>query len=273
MKIACIVLNRNLKEVTDKLCRHLLKYDVNSSDLYVVEAGSDNDKLSEYCSWHAKWEDACDKGLRYPRGMNFALLQLWLNGEFYKYDGFFLLTNDTELDETDTVSRLSSVLEKHPKLGILSPCGKSWGEAALLKDERTKYFWYIHNNAYLLRRDFLECILNQYNPSHYNFVFDGSNFRGYGLEDELIAKAYINDWAAGITSEVFCDENESYLRNFSELIKTDIESENLKKYVLEGLVWMRKKYGFNSHWALQEFVKQRYEDFFKFNPDLITYRI
>ena len=40
------------------------------------------------------------------------------------------------------------------------------------------------------------------NPNYYNFVFDGSNFRGYHSESELVAKAYANNWAAAITSDV-----------------------------------------------------------------------
>ena len=37
----------------------------------------------------------------------------------------------------------------------------------------------------------------------YMSLFDGNNFRGYGSEHEPIAKAYANDWAAAITSEVW----------------------------------------------------------------------
>ena len=54
-----------------------------------------------------------------------------------------------------------------------------------------------------------------------NFLFDGDNFRGYLSESEIIAKAYVNDWAAAITNKVFAEENESYLLNKSDLIKTE----------------------------------------------------
>ena len=39
-----------------------------------------------------------------------------------------------------------------------------------------------------------ESISNENEPDAMNFLFDGSNFRGYGSENELIAKAYANDW-------------------------------------------------------------------------------
>ena len=50
MRIAVIVLNRNLAKVTDKLCGKLLKEGVLTSDLFVIEAGSDDDNLSKYCT-------------------------------------------------------------------------------------------------------------------------------------------------------------------------------------------------------------------------------
>ena len=84
-----------------------------------------------------------------------------------------------------------------------------------------------------------------------NFLFDGNNFRGYCSESELIAKAYANDWSAANTSKVWSSENESYLLNQSDLIKTETYSENLKLYVEEGRKWMLKKYGFNI-WVIGE---------------------
>ena len=73
-----------------------------------------------------------------------------------------------------------------------------------------------------------------------NFVFDGSNFRGYLSESELIAKAYVNDWCAAITSSVYAEENESYLLEKSELIKTESFDENMRLYIEEGRAWIIK---------------------------------
>ena len=92
----------------------------------------------------------------------------------------------------------------------------------MLKDfQKTKYFWFIHNNSYFLRREFIESIYNLDKPDYINFLFDGNNFRGYCSESELIAKAYANDWAAAITSEVWSSENESYLLQRAKKIKTE----------------------------------------------------
>lgn len=272
-RVATIILNRNLPEVTNSLYEHLLQYDSEMTDVFVVEAGSDKDRLSCYATWHANWSDALAQGLRYSRGMNYGLSQLWKEGKFKQYDAFFLLTNDTELQIGQTLEPLISLLDQHHRVGILSPCATRWGERLLLKGQTTRYFWFVHNNAYLLRREFVESIFNEDQPDFMNFVFDGTNFRGYGFESELIAKAYANDWAAAITSDVWAGENESYLLNQADLIKTEGYEENLKLYVEEGHCWMRRKYGFNSRWSMQQYVKSFYDSFFEFHPELRPYQI
>lgn len=272
-KVATIVLNRNLPDVTDRLVAHLRERDGSHTDVYVVEAGSDNDRLSKHMTWHADWPDAREHGLRYSRGMNYALSQLVREKLFERYEAFFLLTNDTELAPAPTVEPLLRVLAAHSRVGILSPCSKRWGERRLLPGGATRYFWFIHNNAYLLRRAFIESLMEREEADHMNFLFDGSNFRGYGSESELIAKAYANDWAAAITSSVWVEENESHLLNRADLIKTEGYQENLNLYVEEGRKWMRRKYGFNSRWSMQQHVKAFYEHFFELHPECASYRI
>lgn len=272
-KVASIILNRNLPKVTDKLYSHLEKYDAQQTDIFVVEAGSDENNLSKNVTWHADWEEAKKEGLRYPRGMNYGLSQLWKEGRFKDYDAFFLLTNDTELEKKPTIAPLLDLLQEHQKIGILSPCSKTWGEKLLLKDQKTKYFWFIHNTAYLVRRNFIESVVNIDEPQHMNFLFDGSNFRGYFTDTELIAKAYANDWSAAITTEVWAEENESYLLKQSDLIKTETYDENMKLYIQEGMDWIHKKYGFNSRWSMINNVKNLYDNFFKFNPEYQKYKV
>lgn len=271
--VATIILNRNLPDVTDRLYDHLIKFDGDQTDIYIVEAGSDKENLSKHTTWYADWPEARQYGLRYSRGMNFGLSQLWNEDKFKQYDSFFLLTNDTEFKQQSTLEPLINILNKHPKVGILSPCSERWGERLLLQTQTCKYFWFIHNNAYLMKRKFVESIMNFEQPDYMHFLFDGSNFRGYGSEVELIAKAYANDWASAITSEVFVSENESYLLNQSDLIKTENYEKNLTLYVEEGKRWMREKYGFNSRWLLQQHVKNFYNLFFDFHPEFKKFKL
>ena len=272
-RVATLILNRNLPVATDRLVEHLHKFDEANTDIFVVEAGSDKDNLSKYCTWYADWPECITHGLRYSRGMNFGLSKLWAEGNFTKYEAFFLLTNDTEFCEGQTVAPLLKILDHNKSIGILSPCSKSWGEKLLVEHQSTKFFWFIHNTAYLLRREFIETICNREQPDFMNFLFDGSNFRGYGSESELIAKAYVNDWAAAITKEVWVEENESHLLNHADIIKTESYTENLKLYVEEGQRWMKLKYGFNSRWSMQQYVKSFYDRFFEFHPEYEVYKI
>ena len=272
-KVATIILNRNLPEVTDNLYDHLKKYDGDTTDIFVIESGSDPKNLSKNMTWHANWSDAMLNGLRYARGMNFGLSQLWKENKFHKYDAFFLITNDTELQNSPSLSVMLEILKDHPKLGILSPCSQNWGEKFLLEKKATMYFWFIHNNAYFLRREFIETICNQDELNYMHFLFDGTNFRGYGLEHELITKGYINDWSSGITNKVITNENESYLLNKSDLIKTEPYELNAALYVEEGKKWMKRKYGFRSHWAMQIYAKTFYDLFFESNPEFIEYKL
>jgi hypothetical protein len=272
-QVATIILNRNLPAITDALCEHILRFDGDCTDVFVVEAGSDPDRLSKYVSWYADWPDARENGLRYFRGMNYGLSKLYESKNFNKYSAFFLLTNDAEFAAGPIVSPLLEVLSQHPRVGLLSPCSSQWGEQLLLQKEKTKYFWYIHNVAYLLRREFIESVMNESSDPILDFLFDGNNFRGYGAEQEIIAKAYANDFAAAITNTVCVEENERHLMEHAELIKTDAYEKNLELYIEEGFRWMRKKYGFNSRWTMQQYVKSFYDNFFYFHPEYIQYKI
>ena len=244
MKLCAIILNRNLPKVTNLLYENLKKKN-NKIDIYVVEAGSEENNLSKYTTWHANWEEAKIHGLRYGRGFNFALSNLYKEKRFYKYDAYILLTNDTFFSDYKIDDKITNIFNKHKKLAILSPCSNSWGERKIIKNkEQIKYFWYIHNNAYIIKTNFLDEIKNLDQPGHINFLFDGNNFRGYGIESELIMKAYANDKAAAITTQIIAGENESYLMKYSEKIKTENYDQNLNLYVKEGLEWMQKKIWF-----------------------------
>jgi hypothetical protein len=106
-----------------------------------------------------------------------------------------------------------------------------------------------------------------------DYFFDGSNFRGYGSEFDIILKAYSNDFSAAITSEIIAEENTSYLLNSSKIIKTDNYEENLNRYIKEGETWLKKKYGFSDKWSINMTVKLFYDKFFEYYPQLKNYKI
>ena len=267
-KTATIILNRNLPKETDILAEHLKKNDGDFTDIFVVEAGSDKDNLSKYYTWHLETEEVLKNGLRYSRGMNYGLLKLWEDDAWNKYDSFFLITNDTKFPKNQkTIKTLQKVQAEYPKVGILSPCSKRWGEMNLIGKNSLKYFWFIHNNAYFVHKGLVERLMNTDNPSYINFLFDGNNFRGYLQESEIIAKTYANDWAAAITTKVYAEEEETYLLDKNKLIKTESYEENLELYIDEGLKWVKKKYGFNSRWQMMQYSQLFYNKFFEYYPE------
>ena len=272
-KVATIILNRNLPHETNSLYEHLKVFDEQETDIFIIEAGSDSDRLSKYYTWHVDDPSTRKIGLRYSRGMNYALLKLYENRDWFNYDYFFLLSNDTELRKTNTIRPLLDLMESHERLGILSPCSEIWGEKKLFLDKKILYFWYIHKNAFLIRRQFAESIIKKDHPTYLDFLFDGSNFYGFLVESELIAKAYANNWAAGITNIVYAEENESYLLEKSALIKTENYDKSLELYIKEGKKWLRNKYGFNSRWLMNEYVKSFYDKFFEYNPNLSQFKL
>ena len=95
-KVATIILNRNLPQVTNLLYENIYKHNKKYTDIFVVESGSDEKNMSKYVTWNADWKEAKQNGLRYARGMNFGLSNLWREGKFNNYEAFLLLTNDTE---------------------------------------------------------------------------------------------------------------------------------------------------------------------------------
>lgn len=272
-KVATLILNRNLPNVADQLYESIYRHNGDITDIFVIESGSDKDKLSKHCTWWANWEEALETGLRYPRGFNYGLLQLWREEKFKNYDFFFLLPNDVEFQNKPVIEPLLEELRIHQRVGIISPCSNWWGEKQFLGDHDTKYYWYLNMLAWMVRRECMEDIITLQNPDIMNFLFDGNNFRGLEADIEIVVKGYANDWATAITSKVRVEENESHLKTKADLIKTDTYSENLKLAVSEGRQWLRQKYGFNSRWNMQFYAKHVYDIFFKHYPEYLAYKI
>ncbi|RPG55379.1 MAG: hypothetical protein CBD95_006015 [Flavobacteriales bacterium TMED235] len=273
MKFCAIILNRNLPKITDRLYKNLAKCN-KGLDIFVVEASDDKKRFSKYVTWEANWSGVKKKGARYYRGMNFALSNLYKEKKFYKYDAYILLANDSIFFNYKIIDKLERIFKKHKKIGILSPCSKDWGEYKILDNkEKIKYFWNIHSSVYVVRTSFIDQIKNISNSGYKNFFFDGSNFRGYGLDSEIIMKAYSNNWSAAITKNILFQEDENLLIKNFEKIKTEEIGVNTKLFIQEGFDWMKKKYGFESKWSMQMFVKYFYDAFFENNPILDKYKL
>ena len=269
---AVVIVNRNLPEVTDALC-DLIRSQNDDCDLFVLEAGSEEDNLSKYCSWHEKSEVVRQHGLRMPRGINFAIKQMMTDGVFDRYKYFFFLPNDVEFSNKPFIRILEEEMESHKRLGILSPASRRWGETRLVGPKSTKYFWAIEQLAWFMRREYIEVLLNVESPYDRDFFYDGTNFRGFYSNLEMIIKGYVNDWASGITTKVWITENENHLKTMADLIGTESYDDNIRKYLIEGNEWMKRKYGYNSKWPFHMYSKFLYDRFFLYYPELKRYEI
>jgi hypothetical protein len=270
--VATIILNRNLPEVTDRLWDKIQAHNNGETDLYVVESGSTQDQLSRHTTAWADWDEALKEGLRYPRGFNFGLWTLLREGRFQRYDYFFLVCNDAEFDGP-MVPALLEEMRKHPRVGIISPCGEQWAERELLRDRSTAYVWHINHVLWMVRKEFIELIMERATPSYINLLYDGTNFRGYCADLELVIKGYVNEYATALTKSITFSENTDLLRDQADLIKTDPFDLNQRRVFEEGREWMRRKYGFVDRAQMQLYAKMFYDRFFEMHPQLEGYRL
>jgi hypothetical protein len=118
-RTAVLALNRNLPDVTDGLCNQLIERamtgkEITPFDLFVLESGSERERLSRYASHHFVDDFSVKTGLRIARGLN-AGIKLLPGYDFY---GFF--TNDVVLTHlNDTIGTVQSYFDQYPKIGLI----------------------------------------------------------------------------------------------------------------------------------------------------------
>lgn len=264
--IATLILNRNLPHVSDALVEHLQRWNEGISDYYVIESGSDDDKLSKYHSFWANWPEAREKGLHYVRGFNYGLLELDKTGK--RYDYYFLVTGDSEFPEQATIKILQEIMEAYPRLGIVSPLSADWGEAKYFASgEDLKCVWLVPHVAWLMRRELLDALITKAESSYMNYFYDGTNFRGYDADTELIIKGYQHDFATAITSRATFREQLDLTDQNADVMKTERRELHQRLMFEEGLAWMKRKYGFASKLNMRDWAVKEYREFMRRNPD------
>jgi hypothetical protein len=273
MKKCCtILLQRNLPSATHSFVEKLLKHNGDVTDFYIVESGSDDDKVSKYkdSTFHANWKEAKEMGLRTGRGFNYGLLELKRLNLDYEY--IILATGDTNLPEEPFVKILIEELEKNKKIGILSPISYKWGgkvSAFNLKEITLSNYFPVPHVCWIFRRDCIEDIARENNDfSITGYLYDGTNFRAYGCDAELMIKAFRNDWCFAITSKTSIDEETDLTDKNHKEMKTEPEKVHKTLMYEEGLRWFKRKYNFDNKQQMWNLIRESYEGFFNRNPDL-----
>ena len=130
-----------------------------------------------------------------------------------------------------------------------------------------RLFWFVNHIAWLVRGDFMTQVKNIEEPTYLNYLYDGTNFRGYDTDIELVAKAYANGYAAGISKRTAFREDEDLTDVQHLKMQTEPQRVNRPEMFEEGKRWLRRKYGFNSRWNMITYAKAFYNQFFEQYPD------
>ncbi|HET6865010.1 MAG TPA: sulfatase-like hydrolase/transferase [Solirubrobacteraceae bacterium] len=188
MKVATVIVSRNRPDLVESTIEQLRRYDSVPNDIYVVECGTDADKLTPHTSvWYADpdFRGKCyghDLGLKFARGQG-------------DYDAFFMLMNDLVFDRAiDHVGELVRLLEENPRLAIVSPTdtsGQYPGSAA-----RSGNGWRPVTTA-----DYLALMTRAEAIDEVGFL--NPDFRYcWGAIHELSFKLYSRGWALGYADGV-----------------------------------------------------------------------
>ncbi|MCB9913721.1 MAG: hypothetical protein H6828_01070 [Planctomycetes bacterium] len=123
MKIAILVVSRNRPDLVRRQAAALARNTSLDYDLFVVEAGTDPDKLTEHTSAHYDDADFRGKCHAHNVALKLALEQAARTGT--RYDYYWVLMNDVVFDEgVDAARILVDTMEREPRLAILSPTCK-----------------------------------------------------------------------------------------------------------------------------------------------------
>lgn len=269
-RVAVLILQRNLPHATEAMVETLRPSNDETCDFFGIESGSDPDKVSKHCSFHADWPEAIEKGLHYPRGMNFGLSEL--HKTVGPYEHYFMCMGDAKFDpEACSLQPLLDLMDEHPKAGIVSPYSAQWGTDVPARDLCLHYLF--PHVAWLVRHSFLERVIDTTEPQHMSYFYDGSNFRGYDVDEECIWKCYQHGYFAAVTDRVRFFEDHALMSDNADAIKTERVEQHRKLMFEEGLAWMERKYGFRGKQEMRNAVYKAMYDFLFSNQAYVPFAV
>jgi len=262
-----LILNRNLKEVTDALVSNLY-IQTGVKFVGVIDAGSVSDQVSKHTVVKNSSIEAKSLGLRLNRGFNLGI-DWWIH-QSDRSDYLLLLPNDAEIASFDAPNLFSSLysLRNQVKVAAVIPLSSDSPYLHILPEKRVGLGWSFNEGPIILNLEFIEFILQCGSE-----VFDSTNFRGYLSFVELALKVYANDFALVATDYLSFTENESHLQKHHELIITEQAQENARLLVMEGSAWLGKKYAVSDGICFENIVRLIFESFLGRRTDLSHLRL
>ena len=243
MDTAIIVLNRNQPEMTDRLCDHIVRYTKANYKLYVIEAGSDEDKLPAH---HTHWINdpwTMKNGLRPAKGFNKGIEIARQDGQ---WDAYWCVMNDMNFYEEDTLSLMLADLEKYSEIGLVQPSHmySMWGDRKIdgtkfrASPGRVKLVPYVSHFAFLVKDE----LLNKIGP-----LYDESNFLSHGGDIEICWRT----WQAGLAVAI---SGNCKLWEFVGGSSGGGQAPEHRQFISEAqeqmLAWMARKYGFRTKYDM-----------------------
>ena len=259
MTVDVIILNRNLRDVTDKLAISLEAIS-EVSRVDVVDAGSSKREISKRTFVRDGGDFALTNGLRINRGFNLGL-STWLTLESTS-SWVLLLPNDSELVFAD-FPKLLEATSRVPELVAIVPISEDNAYAPLIDETGMALAWNFHEGPLLVRSDFVRERLKKGAD-----LFDHENFRGFASFLELSFQAYASDNCIIATNLLQFEENTSHLLTQHALIGTEPQAENLSLLLREGKKWLAAKYGFTDRRNLELATRLLFEEFCIGHPEI-----
>ncbi|MEM8710958.1 MAG: hypothetical protein AAGG01_08405 [Planctomycetota bacterium] len=120
MKVAVLVVSRNRPDLVRSLSGYLKRNATLDHDLYVVEAGTDDDKLCEHST--VRFQDDDFRGKAFAHNVALEEARKAAKASGINYDYYWVLMNDLVFTEgQDAMRILAETMEAQRDLGILSP--------------------------------------------------------------------------------------------------------------------------------------------------------
>jgi hypothetical protein len=259
MNMDVIILNRNLRAVTDELAKQLTDLD-GVGGVYVVDSGSVDAEISSRTIARDESEFARVNGLRINRGFNLGLLE-WLKLE-QRGEWILLLPNDAEIVSAN-LEVLLELAGRTSDIAAIVPVTDDNPYTSLIQESGASLVWNIHEGPIMLRRNFVEDSFDLAGQ-----VFDSSNFRSYASFLDLSFRIYASDRCIIATNLVRFRENKLHQLTKHTLIGTEPQDESLALLLSEGKKWMASKYGFTDRRNLELATRLLFEEFCIVHPEL-----